>query len=184
MKHEQKKMSKQNVIWVYPSGDVWVVKKAGTSKASAIRNTKKEAYDAARNIALNQNLNIKIREANGSLRNVTPKQARDNNCFITTACVKYYGLGDNCYQLKTLRKFRDEYLSKSSENSLLVDQYYSVAPRLVIQMESDRNKGSLYKTVFEKINAACSAIESKRFEEAKSIYKEAVFYLLNYFKGI
>jgi hypothetical protein len=128
-------MAKRKTIWVYPSGEVWVVKKDGTSKASAVRNTKREAYDAARNIALNQNLTIKIKDSDGSLKNISPRQARDNNCFITTACVKYYGLNDNCYQLKTLRKFRDTYLLKSHENALLVGQYYCIAPNLVMLLK-------------------------------------------------
>ena len=177
-------MATRKIIWVYPSGDVWVVKKAGTSKASAIRNTKREAYDAARNIALNQNLTIKIKDTDGSLRNVSPRDAKDKNCFITAACVKYYGLSDNCYQLKTLRKFRDGYLSESSSNKILVEQYYLIAPRLVELLESDSNKKNLFGEIFGKINAACSAIEQRKFEEAKVIYQDAVFYILNYFKGV
>ena len=177
-------MAKSNIIWVYPSGDVWVVKKAGTSKASAIRNTKKEAYDAARNIALNQNLTIKIRDTDGSLRNVSPREAKDSNCFITTACVKYYGLSDECYQLKILRKFRDGYLSESPKNKILIEQYYSIAPRLVKLLESDKNKKYLFDEIFARINLACAAIEQKEFPKAKAIYKEAVLYLVRKFKNV
>ena len=114
-------MARRRSIWVLPDGDVWIAKKEGASKASAIRNTKEEAYQAARNIALNQNLDIIIKDANNKIqKRLSPREARDNNCFITTACVKYYGLKDNCYQLEILRKFRDGYLLKSDSNKDLV----------------------------------------------------------------
>lgn len=178
-------MARSRTIRVYPDGDVWVVKKADSSKASAIRNTQREAYEAARNIALNQNLSITVCGPDGRIqRVVSPREARDNNCFITTACVKYYGLSDDCYQLETLRKFRDTYLSESSRNKVLVKQYYSIAPRLVELLESDKNRKNLFNRIFEKINLACIAVEQKKFSKAKSIYQEAIVYLLNYFKNV
>ncbi len=179
-------MAGKKLIWVYPSGDVWVVKKGSrTSKASAIRNTQKEAYEAARNIALNQNLTIMVCGPDGRIqKKVSPREARDNNCFITTACVNYYGLSDNCYQLKTLRKFRDSYLSESVDKQALVEQYYAIAPRLVELLEKDKNREKLFEQIFEKINAACFAIKEKKFEEAKNIYQDAVIHLLSYFNNV
>ncbi len=176
-------MARKKSIWVKPSGDVWVAQQEGAAKDSEIRNTQKEAYEAARNIALNQNLNITVCSPNGKIqRVVTPREARDNNCFITTACVSYYGLPDNCYQLITLRKFRDTYLSVSKANKDLVNQYYSVAPRLVELLETDKDKSKLYQQIFERINKACNEIEHRNYSEAKAVYQNAVLYLFNHFK--
>ena len=47
-------------IRVFKDGNAWVAKKDNTTKASAIRNTQKEAYLAARNIALNQGSTITV----------------------------------------------------------------------------------------------------------------------------
>lgn len=168
----------RGVIWVYRSGNVWVVKKEGTSKASAIRNTRNEAYEAARNIAINQNLTIKV-QGGGSIQNRRPRRRHENDddCFITTACVKYYNLPDDCYQLTTLRKFRDTYLSQTDENKELIKQYYSGAPQLVKLLEKDTDKIMLFSTIFKQINASCNAIEEGRYKKAKEIYCAVVLFL-------
>lgn len=177
-------MAKYRTIRVYPDGNVWVVKKDTAAKASAIRNTKDEALKVAREIALNQGLTIIIHGKDGRIqKTVTPEDSEpDSNCFITTSCIKYFGLRDDCYELQTLRKFRDEYLLKNSKNRALVNQYYSIAPNLVKLLELSRNKKELYSKIFSRINSACQAIEAGRLNNAKIIYKDAVLYLIKYFK--
>src|ERR1700741_227015 len=69
-----------------------------------------------------------------------PPKKKDDNCFITTACVNYYGLDDDCYQLETLRKFRDNFLLKSPKDKKLVEQYYILAPTIVSKIELSDNK--------------------------------------------
>src|ERR1035437_5931633 len=103
-------MAKSNTIRVYKDGEVWVVQKPGSNRASAIRNTQKEAYLVARNIALNQGLTITVQSLSGKKKVIDPRdRASEEGCFITTACTKYYNFEDNCYQLITLRNFRDTY---------------------------------------------------------------------------
>ncbi len=173
----------KKTIRFYSYGKVWVAKKDGTTKASAIRNTQKEAYMAARNIALNQGLTITVYYPTGGIdRVVNPRDSADDNCFISTACVKYYGLEDKCYELQTLRFFRDYYLLKSSHDFLLVQQYYTIAPLLVQKLESDKNRGILFKKIFYQITKACEAIEARQFEKAKAIYCNTIEELLNHYK--
>jgi hypothetical protein len=175
----------KRTIRVYKSGDVWIAKKDGTSKAYSVKNTQKEAYLAAKNIALNQGLSITVYHPTGGIKAViNPKEKEDDsNCFITTACIKYFNLQDNCYELQTLRKFRDNYLLKSNEGQNLVKEYYFIAPALVKQLEVDKRKGFLFKEIFEEIRAACNAIELGEYENAKKIYIEAVGRLADYFKS-
>ena len=121
-------------IKVYKDGNVWVAKKDNATKASAIRNTQKEAYIAARSIALNQGLSITVYHATGGIRKVVHPKAnpQDDDCFITTACVHHYKLSDDCYQLTTLRYFRDNYVKKLPNGDKLIARYYSLAPKLVV----------------------------------------------------
>jgi hypothetical protein len=60
-----------------------------------------------------------------------PFQAIGNafGCFITTAVCKRQGKPDNCDELETMRKLRDEWMLPNGYSSL-VDQYYRDAPRL------------------------------------------------------
>lgn len=55
----------------------------------------------------------------------------DTTCFFTTAAAGTLGLSDDCWELRTLRAFRDGLLSLSPAGRALVDRYYDEAPRLV-----------------------------------------------------
>lgn len=174
----------KRTIRVYKSGGVWVAQKDDSSKASAIRNTQKEAYLAARNIALNQGLTITVYYPTGGIQKViNPKnKEEEGNCFITTACVKYYKLPDNCQELQILRKFRDTYLIKSTKGRRLVAQYYDIAPELVKKLEAAPDKKLLFGEIFAQIRKSCTAIENGDFEKARITYQQAVRHLFIHFK--
>ncbi|MBK6482332.1 MAG: DUF2188 domain-containing protein [Chitinophagaceae bacterium] len=171
-------------IRVRKDGNVWIAKKDGSSRASAIRNTQREAYLAAREIALNQGLTITVHAPNGQIQKVVhPKEnLNEDDCFITTACVRYYNLPDNCYQLQKLRSFRDNYLKNQKDGNDLIQQYYSVAPTLVKLLNEQTNKGNLFREIFHQINTACALIEIKENAKAKNIYIQVVSNLLKYFQ--
>ncbi len=54
----------------------------------------------------------------------------DDGCYLTTICVEHLRKPDDCYELNTLRRFRDEYVSKF-ENGEWVKKYYEIAPGIV-----------------------------------------------------
>ena len=173
-------------IRVYKSGGVWVAKRDGAGKGRHY-DTQKDAYLYAREVALNNGLTITVYYPNGGIKAVINPKNRgeeESNCFITTSCVKYFGLKDNCYELETLRKFRDNYLLKSGEGRELVNQYYEHAPALVKQLESAPNKKQLFKSVFSDIQESCRAIEENNYEIAQEIYMKSVSRLINHFKSV
>lgn len=175
-----------NTIRVYKSSGEWVAKRDGTTRGRYF-DTQKEAYLHAREVALNNGLTITVYYPNGGIKAViNPKNSdeEDGNCFLTTSCVKYYGLADNCYELETLRKFRDQYLMKSQDGKDLITQYYEIAPSLVKKLESSPNRERLFSEVFYSIKESCFAIEAKEYEKAKEIYKSAVRRLFDYFKKV
>ena len=45
-------------------------------------------------------------------------------CFLTTACVQYAGLEDDCEELTIMRNFRDDYLLRQDSGKQLVEEYY------------------------------------------------------------
>jgi hypothetical protein len=174
-------MAKSKTVRVYPDGDVWVVKRDGVSRAAAVRNTKREALEVARDIALNRGSSITIHGKDGKIQRVAwPTDQPDEDCFITTSCVRYLKLSDDCYQLSTLRQFRDQHLRASVEGTLLVKEYYQRAPHLVALLERDRNKRKIYEWLFLNINQACHAIQSGDFDNATKLYVQTVLQLSNY----
>lgn len=59
---------------------------------------------------------------------------------MTTACCEYKGLGDDCYELQTLRNLRDEYIRKQPYGEELIKNYYKEAPEIVIKIKKSKDK--------------------------------------------
>jgi len=62
----------------------------------------------------------------------TPPQ---QSCFLTTACCGVLGLGDECFELRTLRRYRDDVLAKTPEGGAAIAAYYRIAPAIVARLE-------------------------------------------------
>ena len=58
----------------------------------------------------------------------------DAACFFTTAAAGTLGLSDDCWELHTLRAFRDGPLSLTSQGRDLIRRYYDEAPHLVARV--------------------------------------------------
>ena len=58
-------------------------------------------------------------------------QRRPPDCFLTTAAVETVGLPDDCYELRTLRGFRDGPLRAMPGGEALVAAYYAQGPAIV-----------------------------------------------------
>jgi len=171
-----------NTIRVKKIGGEWLAIRDGASKGRYF-STQKEAYLYAREVALNNNLTITVYYPTGGIKAViNPRNANEeSNCFVTTACVKYYGLKDDCYELETLRHYRDTYLLQSEKGKRIVSKYYQVAPSIVKSLEADKNNKELFAKIFLQIKAACNAIEQQDFEKATTIYKSAIAALYHKF---
>jgi hypothetical protein len=172
-----------NTIRVYKSAGEWIAK-----RDKAIRGryfgTQKAAYLYAREVALNNGLTVTVYYPNGRIKAVINPRNREeeDNCFITTACVHHYNLADNCYQLQTLRFFRDNYLKKQKKGNKLIKQYYSIAPTLVKFLNQHSDKETLFRKIFHQINTACALIEKAENAKAKKLYVKVVSNLLKHFQ--
>jgi hypothetical protein len=62
----------------------------------------------------------------------TPPQ---QSCFLTSACCDVLGLGDDCFELRTLRRYRDDVLANMPEGSAAIAAYYRIAPAVVARLE-------------------------------------------------
>ncbi len=70
-------------------------------------------------------------------------------CFLTTASVGAVGLADDCWELRTLRGFRDGFLSSFEAGRALVEDYYVRAPRIVDRISArDDSRAIWLKTYF------------------------------------
>ena len=99
-------------------------------------------------------------------------------CYITTAVCESLGKPDDCYELKTLRGYRDGYLLGSDEGKTVVDTYYNIAPTIVNRINRRNDSAVVYRKLFDKYISPCiDMIEHNRLEECRELYSEMVYSL-------
>jgi hypothetical protein len=58
-------------------------------------------------------------------------------CFLTTACCEVLGLPDDCFELRTLRRYRDETLPAMPGGNAAIAAYYGLAPSILDRLPPD-----------------------------------------------
>jgi hypothetical protein len=94
-----------------------------------------------------------------------------SDCFLTTVCVQHKGLEDNCFELQTLRNFRDTFISQSDNGEYLIDKYYKIGPRVVKKIKANANREGILEGMYtDLILPTIALIESGKLTEAKDYY--------------
>jgi hypothetical protein len=91
-------------------------------------------------------------------------------CYLTTACVEARGLADDCHELATLRRFRDEYVRSRPEGEALVAEYYDQAPPLVATISARADGKQIFEGIYAEIAQAVQHIERNELEAALELY--------------
>ncbi len=103
-----------------------------------------------------------------------------DKCFITTACVDTLGLKDDCYEMTTLRWFRDNYMRSFQEGKSDVNLYYKVAPKIIQAIKNTNTADEEFKSVYNTwIVPSVKYIEKKQYKEAYQHYKDCILHLSN-----
>ncbi len=103
------------------------------------------------------------------------KSSTDTSCYLTSACMKHYldTFDDNCYELRVLRWFRDNFVSEEDK-----EHYYQTAPVIVEAIEQIPDNNVIYNAIYQNVISFCvSAIERSEYELAYRVYKDSVLYL-------
>lgn len=96
-------------------------------------------------------------------------------CYITTAVCKNLHKSDDCYELETLRAYRDQYLLAECHEDALVEEYYRVAPAIVEAINQLSDSDKIYRGILEEYIQPCiQLIESEKKEECKELYIKMV----------
>lgn len=95
------------------------------------------------------------------------------DCFLTSACTHSKQLPDDCYELQTLRNFRDSYMKSSTQGNELVANYYNIAPPIVRKINRLENKNEVYDYIYQTlVLPSLQYIEENKKEKAMEYYKE------------
>lgn len=105
-------------------------------------------------------------------------------CYLTSACVKAKGLPDDCHELETLRKFRDEWLKAREGGEKAVLEYYRIAPGITDAINERSDAAEIWERVYRELVLPCVAlIEQGKHEDAYELYREMARALEQYQKG-
>ena len=80
---------------------------------------------------------------------------KTEGCFLTTACVQFGGLSDNCHELMVLRGFRDRYVSHLPGGASLMSEYYATAPTIVQAIDRAPNRSELLSDMLTEDSQYC-----------------------------
>lgn len=96
-------------------------------------------------------------------------------CYITTAVCQHQDKADDCYELTTLRNYRDSYLMQSEAGREIVEEYYNIAPGLVMMIDMQKDADHIYQNIYEEYITPCiQYIENEHKEECCKLYMQMV----------
>lgn len=100
-------------------------------------------------------------------------------CYITTCCMTYKGLPDNCVELEVLRKYRDKLIQEDPEFRAKVIEYYRNAPLIIQQIENHTKKEDVYNELYNEMIKPCiDLLNAGQIDKAKNLYLQHYDWLL------
>jgi hypothetical protein len=117
-------------------------------------------------------------QAAKAARGPDPDAPKKGCCFLTTACVEYRGLPDDCRELTTLRAFRDGYLSAQPDGPALIAEYYRLAPALVVAIGQSAHAADVLEEIYAEITLCVADIDGDDPASALCRYRKMVEGLL------
>ena len=151
----------------------------GDKKDSGKSGAKIDIYSSNPKDGPHDSIHIKVDTENKTYEAVTKidgeKESSSGECFLTSACMRYFQeeFDDNCYELRVLRWFRDNFVSKED-----IEHYYEVAPIIVEAIDEEEKSSIIYDYIYDNIVDYCvSQIEQGNYDKAYSRYKNSVLIL-------
>lgn len=113
--------------------------------------------------------------AYSSYENIKKGFRRSVFCYITTAVCKSLGRPDDCYELNTLRDYRDSYLLSTDEGKEMVQEYYNIAPTIVKRIDKKKESDKIYEEIWKTYLSPCiTMIENGENEKCRDLYSSMV----------
>lgn len=104
----------------------------------------------------------------------TSKKKKSGLCYLTTACVEFAGLPDDCHELTVLRHFRDHYLAQRDDGAHIIAEYYAIAPDIVKAIDNKKNRAQIYAGILTTVRTCVEEIEASNMEKAMQRYHAMV----------
>ncbi len=94
-------------------------------------------------------------------------------CFLTSACMEAKGLPDDCDELETMRRYRDEVLARQTGGKEEINRYYAIAPDIVENINKRKDAKEIWQRVYDEMVAPCVAyIKAAEYDQAFALYRD------------
>lgn len=112
---------------------------------------------------------------NPELEKDVKKVKGKSSCFITTAVCNSLNKSDDCYELTRFRRFRDHWLALQEDGPSLIEEYYTVAPKIVKKINEKANRADIYRQIWRDYLKPClTLIEERNYTACKDLYVDMV----------
>jgi hypothetical protein len=91
-------------------------------------------------------------------------------CFLTSACCEVLGLSDDCFELRTLRRYRDHVLVAMPGGRAALAAYYLVAPSILERLPQETRAALLLSVYMRFILPSALAVRLGMNRLAYSLY--------------
>lgn len=114
-------------------------------------------------------------EAHEETEGFSCTSSHEDDCYITTAMCRDTGKPDDCAELQSLRKYRDEVMLNDSDGRNLIKEYYLKAPKIVSLINQEPNHYQIYQMLRERyITPAANAADAGENAKVLELYKAMV----------
>lgn len=103
----------------------------------------------------------------------------DSSCYLTTAMCKVLGKEDDCFELETLRQYRDSYMKHDEKFDPALEDYNKIGPIISEKIMNDENKEQIaliMKYIY--IDRAIFHIANNENIEAYNVYLDMTIDLM------
>jgi len=97
-------------------------------------------------------------------------------CYLTTACVNYKGLDDNCSELTAMRLLRAHYVNETGYVEL-INEYYELAPFIIEGINQESNPNEIYEQIYQSVKICETAVNNEDWATAHDEYLEMYYQL-------
>ena len=105
-------------------------------------------------------------------QNKSDMSSTSGGCYRTSACVQFKGLPDDCVELQTLRRFRDEYVRSTPTGNREIEHYYCVAPKVVDAINGREDTSDIWETIYNELVVPCvNHIKKEEYSAALDLYR-------------
>lgn len=100
----------------------------------------------------------------------------NGGCYITSAVMNAVQeeFKDDCYELQTMRRLRDNWLRNQPDGDKIIQEYYELAPRICVAINEQPNSLEIYQSLYRKIQKCIEAQEEGNSKLAYQIYSGMV----------